>query len=277
MCGRTACTLNPDEIPKYCRYRSKSGKLQTPQWKKTSSASYFPSYNIAPQACTPVLISSKHVPKTRNKEDADDLPERSLQAMRWGLVPSWYKGGLKEFSLSTNNARKDSLTEKASFKTPLMKGRRCVVLADGFFEWKSENAGKKQPYFIYFKKEDQKPISSDQDVPREDNKRLLTMAGVFDCWKPQGVSDADDDNLVYSYAIITVDASSSLNWLHHRMPAILDGDEAVQQWLDYGSIPYTKAINLLKSVTDCLEWHPVTTQMNNSRYKEPDCIKPLTL
>ncbi|KAK3753806.1 hypothetical protein QZH41_018469, partial [Actinostola sp. cb2023] len=144
-----------------------------------------------------------------------------------------------------------------------------------FFEWKTSKDGKKQPYFIYFKQQDQQPDEKEESAEGNNTTRLLTMAGVFDCWKPNGTDGTKDDESLYSYSIITVNASSTFNWLHHRMPAILDGDEAVRMWLDYDNVPYNKALKLVKSVTDCLDWHAVTPKMNNSRYQEPDCTKPL--
>lgn len=80
-----------------------------------------------------MIISSKHVTKQcRGKQpDDEDDSERALQSMRWGLIPSWYKGDPKDFNTSTNNARSDSLMSKASYKNPIIQGKRCVVLSEG--------------------------------------------------------------------------------------------------------------------------------------------------
>lgn len=289
MCGRTACTLGCDEFPKACRYTGKDGKTQEPQWR--DGGKYFPSHNISPQSYTPVLVSSQHF----IDGTSEALPERILQPMKWGLVPSWHRGDPKEFTYNMSNARSDTLLDKKSFKSPLEKGKRCVVLAEGFFEWQNLKGGKKQPYFIHFKSMEpkkgesiiqasqQKEFSDSEDVyvKKEDSaearrtKRLLAMAGLFDHWKAPKDSSSEDKDL-FSYTIITVDSTDTFKWLHHRMPAVLDGEEEIRQWLDYGEVPWKEAMNLV-APKDCLEWYPVSTVVNNSRNKSPDCIKPIDL
>lgn len=296
MCGRTACTLACDEFPKACRYKGKDGKTLEPQWRDSykGSGKYYPSHNISPQSYTPVLVSSKHF----SGATSEAMPERLLQPMKWGLIPSWHRGDPKEFTYNMSNARSDTLLDKKSFKSSLEKGKRCVVLAEGFFEWETLKGGKKQPYFIYFKplegkteeetvveaaqkergdmdvciKEEGKVSSEAAGTP---GKRLLTMAGLFDHWQAPKDSSSEDKDL-FSYTIITVDSTDSLKWLHHRMPAILNGEEEVRQWLEFGEVPWKKALNLV-TPKDCLQWHPVSTVVNNSRNKSPDCIKPIDL
>lgn len=307
MCGRTACTLAPDEFPKACKFKGKNGQIQEPAWRDGSfdRGKYYPSHNISPQSFTPVLLSSQHL----NKLASEELSERVLQPMKWGLIPSWHRGDPKEFTYNMSNARSDTLLDKRSFKSPLEKGNRCVVLAEGFFEWETLKGGKKQPYYIYFKKDTKIEVKNEtiaeieeeknneketvvknfhvkeepegsitvkaEEEPQFGEKRLLTMAGLFDCWKPPKGSGSENEEL-FSYTIITVDSSPSLRWLHNRMPAILEGEEEISHWLDFGEVPWQKALNLVKP-KDCLEWHPVSTVVNNSRNKSPDCIKPIDL
>lgn len=76
---------------------------------------------------SPVLLSSQHF----NDVASEAVPERVLQPMRWGLIPSWFHGNPKEFSYNMSNARSDSLLDKKSFRTPLETGKRCVILAEG--------------------------------------------------------------------------------------------------------------------------------------------------
>lgn len=223
MCGRTACTLTPDEFPNACRYRDRDGKLQDAQWKNGSSGKYSPSYNIAPQSYTPVLLSAKHVKSQVKVELAEEATSAwMLQSMRWGLLPSWYHGEPSQFSFNMSNARYDTLLDKRSFKVPLQQGKRCVVLAEGFYEWQSQKSGTKQPYYIQFKS-DRPDIKTECDGESTlgEGGRLLTMAGLFDCCQPgtnSGQSCEYNKEPLYSYTIITVDASSEINWLHHRMP-----------------------------------------------------------
>jgi hypothetical protein len=103
--------------------------------------------------------------------------------MRWSLIPPYHKGSLAEFKPVLNNCRSETINEKPSFKRPLKNGQRCVVLAEGFFEWK-KNASK-TPYFIYqskpFLNEKHYPnIDVDKVLSNNDKLPLLAMAGLFD-------------------------------------------------------------------------------------------------
>ncbi|KAL3870523.1 hypothetical protein ACJMK2_038578, partial [Sinanodonta woodiana] len=303
MCGRTACTLAPDDVCRACQFKDKQGKSFQPLWRDApGSMQYYPSYNIAPGAHTPVLISSKHY-----EAELGEITPRIIQPMRWGLIPSWHKGAMAEKTYETNNCRAESMLQKQTYKVPLQKGQRCVVLSDGFFEWK-RSKDSKQPYFIYFpqdpppgspdfkmglsqdnadfktandncnfqiksktmsvikeeittmtgikgeiktehdqssdaidsklkevviKKEIQDPIIDGNDP--KSLPRLLTVAGVFDIWNPR-----DGSEPVFSYSVITVDASPAMSWIHDRMPAILTSDEEIEEWLDFGNVPITK-------------------------------------
>ncbi|XP_076091683.1 abasic site processing protein HMCES-like isoform X2 [Mytilus galloprovincialis] len=290
MCGRTACALEPDDICKSCSFKSKTtGKgRQQPVWRDPPGGQkYYPSYNVAPGSHTPVLISSQHY-----QGELDTITERVIQPMRWGLVPSWHKGDPTNVGYETNNCRAEGMLEKKTYKVPLEKGRRCVVLADGFYEWKRDQ-GKKQPYFIYspqetwVKKENsdlevkKEPIDPDQnfnvkEVKHEEEtevteRKLLMMAGVFDVWHPP-----DNSAPVYSYSVITVESSPAMSWIHHRMPAILTNDAEIDEWINFAEVPLRGAVQNIRP-TLSLQMHPVTTAMGNSRYKSPDCVQSVDL
>jgi putative SOS response-associated peptidase YedK len=115
--------------------------------------------------CRPVLK------ETQGHDDVE------LRVMRWGLVPSWFKGDLKDFKLSTINARLESLMEKPMFRTPLMKGQRCVVVVDGFFEWKTSAASKssKQPFYVRFHRGGGASEEVKQTEP-------MMLAAIYDSW-----------------------------------------------------------------------------------------------
>nr|XP_023417693.1 embryonic stem cell-specific 5-hydroxymethylcytosine-binding protein-like [Cavia porcellus] len=200
--------------------------------------------------------------------------------MRWGLVPSWFKeSDPSKLQFNTINCRSDTILEKWSFKVPLGKGRRCVVLADGFFEWqRCHGTSQPQPYFIYFPQTETKQLGNSGTVDNTedwekvwDHWRPLTMAGIFDCWEPPEGGD-----LLYSYTIITVDSCKSLHDIHHRMPAILDGEEAVSRWLDFGDIPTQEALKLIRP-TENITFHAVSPIVNNSRNNSPECLTPVHL
>lgn len=272
MCGRTSCHLPRDVLTRACAYQDRQGQQRLPEWRHPDK--YCPSYNHSPQSNSPVLLSRLHF------EKGADSSERVIAPMQWGLVPSWFKeGDPSKLQFNTSNCRSDTIMEKPSFKVPLGKGRRCVVLADGFYEWqRCQRTSKRQPYFIYFpqiKTEKSGSIGaahSPEDWEKVwDNWRPLTMAGIFDCWEPPEGGDC-----LYSYTIITVDSCKGLNDIHHRMPAILDGEEAVSKWLDFGKISTQEALKLIHP-TENITFHPVSRVVNNSRNNTPECLIPVDL
>ncbi|XP_066208601.1 abasic site processing protein HMCES [Saccopteryx leptura] len=272
MCGRTSCHLPPDVLTRACAYRGPRGERRLPQWREPDK--YRPSYNKGPRSDGPVLLSRLHL------EKGADSSERVIVPMRWGLVPSWFKeGDPSKLQFNTSNCRSETIMEKRSFKVPLGKGRRCVVLADGFYEWQQyPGTSQRQPYFIYFPQvKTEKSVSTDAaNSPKDwekdwNNWRLLTMAGIFDCWEPPEGGDC-----LYSYTIITVDSCKSLNNIHHRMPAILDGEEAVSKWLDFGEVSTQDALKLIHPIENII-FHPVSPIVNNVRNNTPECLAPVDL
>ncbi|XP_002125484.2 abasic site processing protein HMCES-like isoform X1 [Ciona intestinalis] len=258
MCGRTACSLNADAISKSSRYRDKSGKEKEPEWKLNKDK-YNPSYNKAPQSYCPILINEKHLSDNVEVEN-----NRVIVGMRWGLVPNWFTGeNVNKMSFSMNNARSDTMLEKRSYNIPLRKGQRCVVLADGFYEWNATKEGK-QPYYIYFPQDLTKTTETAPENAGTD-KKLLTMAGIFE----KTFHDGED---LFSFTVITVDSHPHFSWLHHRMPAMLVNDDEIRDWLDHENIPLAKAVELI-APKDCLTWHSVSKFVNNSRNNGPQCIQ----
>ncbi|XP_030229496.1 abasic site processing protein HMCES [Gadus morhua] len=286
MCGRTACTLDPEEVSRASRYRNRHGQRRQPRWRDGDADKYRPSYNKSPQSFSPVLLSQRHFDK-----DAS-VDECVVAAMRWGLIPSWFReDDPRKMQYSTNNCRSESLLDKKSYKDPFLKGQRCVILADGFYEWRRQGK-EKQPFFIYFPQsqpdsglgEEEQPDESDVEFPPEEKAsnieeesetdkwtgwRLLTIAGLFDCWKPPGGEEP-----IYTYTVITVDASPNLQNIHDRMPAVLDGEADVRRWLDFGEVKSSDALKLLQP-TNILTFHPVSSLVNNSRNNSPECLQPV--
>ncbi|KAM4741780.1 abasic site processing protein HMCES isoform 1-T2 [Anableps anableps] len=280
MCGRTACTLAPAEVSRACSYRNRGGERKQPRWRDGDADKYRPSYNKSPQSMSPVLVSQRHFDKSA------PVDECVLASMRWGLIPAWFKqSDPSKMHYSTSNCRSENILEKKSYKDPLLKGQRCVIVADGFYEWRRMEK-EKQPFFIYFpqrnsasqeQKEDQQDIMSptcnkESEAPVGwTGWRLLTMAGVFDCWTPPGGGEP-----LYSYSVITVNAAPNLQRIHDRMPAILDGEDEVRRWLDFGEVKSLDAIKLLQS-KDILTFHPVSSFVNNSRNNSSECLQPVDL
>ncbi|CAL9703782.1 unnamed protein product [Knipowitschia caucasica] len=243
MCGRTACTLAPDEISRACTYRDRGGQRRRPRWRDGDADQYRPSYNKSPQSNSPVLLSQRHFDKSA------PVDECVLTSMRWGLVPSWFKeSDPKKMQYSTNNCRSENILEKKTYK--------------------SQDAGVKT------ETEDQSQEGSEEVISNQDAEwtgwRLLTMAGLFDCWTPPGGEP------LYTYTVITVNASPNLQDIHDRMPAILDGEEEVRKWLDFGEIKSPDALKLLQS-KNILTCHPVSSIVNNSRNNTAECLQPVSL
>ncbi|XP_042358774.1 abasic site processing protein HMCES [Plectropomus leopardus] len=296
MCGRTACTLAPDEVSRACSYRNRGGQRRQPRWRDGDADKYRPSYNKTPQSTSPVLLSQRHFDK-----DAP-VDECVLASMRWGLVPAWFREkDPSKMHYNTSNCRSENILEKKSYKDPLIKGQRCVILADGFYEWKRQEKHK-QPFFIYFpqtqgtsQEKTEDPDDPTTSARNKDNSetacppeeaspdlteggegewtgwKLLTMAGLFDCWTPPGGGEPH-----YTYSVITVKASPNLESIHDRMPAILDGAEEVRRWLDFGEVKSLDALKLLQS-KNTLTFHPVSSLVNNSRNNSPECLQPVDL
>ena len=251
MCGRLACTLDPDQLSCKCLYKKRDGSSTTPLWSKNKDK-FTPGFNKAPQSYCPVLVQSQL--------DGDGeilVGDRSLAAMKWGLIPSWFSGKKEDrVGYNMNNARSDTLLQKRSYIIPLRKGQRCVVVADGFYEWKKMENGK-QPYFIYLSRQD--------NEKEKDSCKLLRMAGIYE-------KTNCDDGEVYSFSVITVDASSEFSSIHHRMPAILASDHEVDLWLDYENVPLDDALALIKP-KNVLRWYTVSKFVNNSRNEGEECMK----
>lgn len=192
-----------------------------------------PRYNIAPSQSVPVVIS--------------DEGERKLQAYQWGLIPAWVKDLQKTKPLI--NARCESLIEKASFKNSFKK-RRCIVPAEGFFEWKKQGA-QKRPMFIH---------SADSE--------LIAFAGIWDEWR------TEEGTPVRTFCIITTEANSLVSDVHDRMPAILDKD-AEAKWLDESINDPQQLMELLHPCPENrLKMHEVSPRVNSFKEDCAELIEP---
>ncbi|ESQ44531.1 hypothetical protein EUTSA_v10003450mg [Eutrema salsugineum] len=198
---------------------------------------YRPSYNVAPGTYMPVL-----------RRDNDGI---AVHCMKWGLVPSFTKKTDKPDFFKMFNARSESVAEKASFRRLLPKNR-CLVAVDGFYEWKKEGS-KKQPYYIHF-----------------NDRRPLVFAALFDSWQNSGGETLD------TFTILTTTSSSALDWLHDRMPVILNDKESVDTWLDGPSTSNLKPLLVPYENSD-LVWYPVTSAIGKLCFDGPECIQQIPL
>ncbi|XP_075984823.1 abasic site processing protein HMCES [Anticarsia gemmatalis] len=270
MCGRTGLSLKREQVQCACSYKPRNTDLYTqPQWLPEHNAGkeYTPSYNIVPTDITPIIVSS-----SRFKNVAES--SRVLKPMMWGIIPPWHKGDYKTHNLSTNNCRLENIRSSKLYSPILNDGGRCVIVAEGFYEWQTTNklSKTKQPYYIYAPQEDKikmdEPDTWNNSFDEEDGWkgiRLLYMAGLYNVWQ-------NEDTIIYSYSVITMESNNTLDWLHHRMPAILNNEEQIEAWLDIDNVQPDLALSYLKPVK-LLSWHPVSTAVNNSRNKSVDCNK----
>ena len=224
MCGRFSLSSDPKALAEQFSLRLDSLPPLAPR------------YNIAPTQ--PVVAV-----KARNVQG-----ERELVILQWGLVPSWAKDPAMGSRMI--NARAETVTEKPSFRTAF-KRRRCLLPADGFFEWAKTEKGK-QPYHV-----------------RRGDGAPFAMAGLWEQW-----IGADGSEII-SCAILTTAANSQMKAIHHRMPVLIFPDE-YSLWLDLEERKSPERLSLLASREwEGMEAVPVSTYVNNARNEGSGCIAPV--
>lgn len=188
----------------------------------------------------------------------DDVPREArykLQSMKWGLVPFWTKRNPDYGSvMKTINARDDALASNGGMWHTMKQRKRCVVTAQGFYEWLKKNGGKEKiPHFV-----------------KRADEQLMCFAGLWDCVKYEG-----SDEKHYTYTIITTDSNKQLSFLHDRMPVILE-NESIRTWLDPGRSEWSKDLqSLLKPYEGTLELYPVNKDVGKVGNNSPGFIIPV--
>ena len=202
-------------------------------FKLLNSIDLMPRYNIAPTQPIAAIWEAHG--------------RREAHFARWGLVPGWVKDP-REFPLLVN-ARVETMTEKPAFRDALKHGR-CIIPASGYYEWHTNPDKSKQPYYITM--QDGQPMA---------------LAGVYSSWMGPNGEEID------SVATITVPANPQLSAIHHRMPAILRGDE-IDAWLNVREVRAAEAAQLALPLEDgALKFHPVSTRVNSARDDDPGLIE----
>ena len=221
MCGRKTLTRDLQSIIE---------EMAIEEWQDSNL--YQPRFNIAPTQYSPVIV---------------DKVSRHAKLMKWGLIPNW----ARDDSIGSKliNARSETLLEKPSFQH-LVPARRCVVITDGYFEWK-RTSNRSIPYYIH----------------HPENK-LLPMAGLWDIWKnPSGEN-------IFSYTVITTSPAPDLKEIHHRMPVILNPKD-INTWLKVRHTTISDAMGLLNPYTTALKFYEVSKIVNSPKNNRPECITPL--
>jgi len=212
--------------------KSPSAKLKV-KFRLDDVPLFEPRYNVAPTQAVPAV--------------RDEDGTRHLAMLRWGLIPSWAKDAKIGYRLI--NARSDTVATKPSFRSAFKK-RRCLIAADGFYEWKKLDKGK-QPYFIHLK--DEEPFA---------------FAGIWEMWH-----NPEDRKEVDSCTIITTDANALMKTIHDRMPVILPAS-AYDRWLDPDAKPETLQGLLCPYKAKDLDAYPVSTYVNSPKNQGPKCLEP---
>jgi putative SOS response-associated peptidase YedK len=222
MCGRFTLSIDP-------------GELQDMFPGFVNQSTFTPRYNIAPTQPVAVITNST-------------VPQ--LEYYLWGLIPSWAKD--PEIGSRLINARSETLAEKPSFRSAFRR-RRCLIPANGFFEWKAVPGEKsKTPMFIHLK-----------------TRKCFAFAGLWEIWS------SPDGSEIRSCTIITTQPNELMQSIHSRMPVIIPS-AAYRDWLD----PEERAPeSLIKWLTpyaaDEMEAYPVSRLVNSPQNDVPECIQPL--
>jgi putative SOS response-associated peptidase YedK len=223
-----------------------------------------PRYNIAPTQLVPAVVVGlgEEQPKTERPSPARARrrhpPERRLHMLHWGLVPYW----AKEPGIGARmiNARAETVAEKPAFRTAFRR-RRCLVVADGFYEWQKLARGK-QPHHI-----------------RMIDGRPFAFAGLWEHWAPRDDQVPEDDTAeaeaVDSCTILTTEPNDLLRPLHNRMPVILHPTD-FEVWLD----PAIDKPDLLEPLLvpyppKEMTAYPVSTRVNRPTTDGPECVEPI--
>ena len=224
MCGRYTITVEEEIL--FARFKI----LQ-------NGGQFTPLYNVSPTQNNPVVL-------------VNDKNQRIMSRMKWGLIPFW----AKDASIGNKmiNARLETLTQKPSFKTAFVK-RRCLVPADGYYEWsKTGTVRKKQPFRIVLK-----------------SRELFAFAGLWDEWKNE------EGEKIQSYTIITTEADSLVAKIHPRMPVILK-PENEDKWID----PVLKDVEAIEKLlrpypSNLMEMYEVSPLVGRANIDEKSLIQPI--
>jgi putative SOS response-associated peptidase YedK len=223
MCGRAKLPEDVSELKLDLRI----------EWDKLGD--FRPRWNAAPTTDLPVVTSA--------------CGARTLELMRWGLIPSWAKD--IRIGRSTFNARAERIDMTPAFRGAWRAGRRCLVVADAYYEWRKAD---KQPFAVAL-----------------GNRGPMTFAGLWDTWR------AADGTTIKSFAIITTDANELLAAVHDRMPVVLAPD-CWDAWLGETAASGDELKALLKPhPPECMTLWPVSKRVGNVRNEGPDLFEPMAV
>ncbi len=228
MCGRMTLTRSGSEIADYFALEMAGDEVAESNGEPLRAR-----YNIAPSQQIATITTPA-------------AGARVFEWRKWGLVPSWSMDPAVGGRLF--NARSETADEKPSFRAA-WKRRRCLVVADGFYEWKPRGRGR-QPYHF-----------------RSRNGGLLGLAGLFEQWHGK------DGEVIDSCTVLTTEANADLEGVHHRMPVILDRTR-FDVWLDPVSESATLKAMMGPAPSGTLDRREVSRRVNSPRFDDPQCLLP---
>ena len=229
MCGRFTLQTSLDTLGEHFLFDIPADITLAPKW------------NIAPTHSIATLLWNQG--------------NRHYGRMHWGLIPRWAKDNSRAAKMI--NARCETIREKPSFREPFKK-QRCLILADGYYEWKPDNPSR-QPVYIHHREH-----------------RPFAFAGLWEIWSPPNRQSGG--RRWWTVTIITTDANEMTSHWHHRMPVILSPED-YDRWLDPTNDALDSLHQLLiepaeKNQMSDFEITPVSTRVNRIIHDDPDCIKP---
>jgi putative SOS response-associated peptidase YedK len=219
MCGRYTLTTPVEKLAEEFGFEASSVELP-------------PNYNVAPTQEVAAVLS--------------EGGERRLELLRWGLIPPWADD--PQIGSRMINARSETAPQKPSFRRAFRE-RRCLIPADGFYEWRRTN-GAKQPYYLRMKE-----------------GRPFAFAGLWESWKANGGPE------IRSCTILTTKPNALAGEIHDRMPVILPAG-SYDAWLDSGAEREELIALLAPYPEDEMEAYPVSRFVNSPQNNDPRCIEP---
>jgi putative SOS response-associated peptidase YedK len=246
MCGRIALYTPPDRLAR------RLGAALAPDLGDAAQ----PRWNVPPTQTVLALVHPRHEKaEAAGSSDEVDRPERLLAAFRWGLVPWWAKDpsiGNKQF-----NARAETLEKRSAFRSALAE-RRCLVVPDGFYEWKAKQpgeTGRKTP--LFFTRSDGEP---------------LTFAGLWETWRDP-TQPRETRQRIHSCTIVTTDAGPDVAAIHNRMPVVVESGD-IDTWLGEGTLDRGTLERLLApSPEGTLSGLVVSTRVNSVQNDGPELVE----
>jgi putative SOS response-associated peptidase YedK len=246
MCGRYASTASPAQLAQEFEVDDLFDDLPGPD------------YNVAPTVAVPAVFE--------RRAKATGEVRRRLAPLTWGLVPSWAKD--RSIGSRLINARVESVADKPAFRKAFAT-RRCLLPADGFYEWytpdghgsdtpRGKSKVKKQPFFLH----------------RRDGG-LLVMAGLYEIWRDPDRPEDDPDRFRWTCTVLTTQAEDAVGHIHDRMPMMVERDRW-GAWLDPTVSSRDDLLSLLvPAAPGRLEAFPVSTDVNNVRNNGPELVEPV--